>query len=439
MAVIRPFCAIRPAANLSSEIASLPYDVYSTEEARERTKDRPLSFLRIDRAEVNFPEGMDPYQADVYQKAHDLFWEEVHEGDYQKDQKPGLYLYELTMQGRVQTGLVALTSVDDYEKGIIKRHEDTLEAKENDRVRHIDIVNAQTGPVFLVNKKSQELKTLLEAQKTKEQLLFDFTTDQKVRQRGFAITDPTTIDQLKALYRELGSLYICDGHHRAAAAVKVCEKRRKYNPHYTGNEEFNYFLSVIFSEDEVKSLDYNRVFRSLNDLDRDEFLASLLFHCDIQPVLELGGMKQMEASDPKAAMDQKHHEFLENTVRPKEKGSFSLYVGGRWYLCKFHEDIRSNDPVEGLDVALLQKYVCQEILGIENPRTDPKIDYVGGIHGLEELENRCEKDCLAAIAMYPTSLSELMQVADLGRRMPPKSTWFEPKLLSGLFIHSLED
>lgn len=439
MAVIRPFRAIRPAENLASEIASLPYDVYSTEEARERTKGHPLSFLRIDKAEVNFPEGVDPYQADVYQKAHDLFWEEVHEGDYRQDPTPGFYIYELTMQGRTQTGLVALTSVDDYKNGVIKRHEDTLEAKENDRVRHVDIVNAQTGPVFLVNHKSQELKELLEGQKNPDQLLFDFTTDQGVRERGFAISDPSVIDRLKSIYADLGPLYICDGHHRAAAAVKVCEKRRKYNPNYTGEEEYNYFLSVIFSEDEVKSLDYNRVFRSLNDLEPDEFLASLLFHCDFQPVLELGGKKQMEAEDPKAAMDAKHHEFLETTVRPKEKGEFSVYIGGRWYLCRFHDDVRSDDPVEGLDVALLQKYVCREILDIENPRTDPRIDYVGGIHGLEELENRCEKDCVCAIAMYPTSLSELMQVADLGRRMPPKSTWFEPKLLSGLFIHSLED
>lgn len=439
MAVFQAFRGIRPAEKNASLIAELPYDVYNTAEARARVVDRPLSFLHIDRPEINFPEGMSPYTPEVYNRAHDILWEEIHAGDFIQDRDKCLYLYELTRNGRSQTGIVGLTSVDDYLNGVIKRNEETIERKENDRAHHIDIVNAETGLVYLVQRTNEEIRGIVAEAKTKENLLYNFITEDEVNHKVYRISDPATIQTLTDLYSQVPALYIADGHHRAAAAARVAEQRRKYNPGYTGQENYNYILSAVFMEDEVRCADYNRVVRDLNDLDTDEFLASILFYADFQPVLELGGMKQMEAIDSTTAMDEKHHEFLETTVRPQNKGEFSVYVGGRWYLCKFHDDVRNTDPVDGLDVSLLQKYIMEEILEIDDPRNDGSIDFVGGSRGLEELEIRCTEDSLAAFAMYPTSVQEMMKVADEGRLMPPKSTWFEPKLLSGLFIYPLED
>ncbi len=441
MAVFQAFRGIRPAEKNASLIAELPYDVYNTAEARARVVDRPLSFLHIDRPEINFPEGMSPYNPEVYNRAHDILWEEIHAGDFIQDRDKCLYLYELiiTRNGRSQTGIVGLTSVDDYLNGVIKRNEETIERKENDRAHHIDIVNAETGLVYLVQRTNEEIRRIVAEAKTKENLLYNFITEDEVNHKVYRISDPATIQTLTDLYSQVPALYIADGHHRAAAAVRVAEQRRKYNPGYTGQENYNYILSAVFMEDEVRCADYNRVVHDLNDLDTDEFLASILFYADFQPVLELGGMKQMEAMDSTTAMDEKHHEFLETTVRPQNKGEFSVYVGGRWYLCKFHDDVRNTDPVDGLDVSLLQKYIMEEILEIDDPRNDGSIDFVGGSRGLEELEIRCTEDSLAAFAMYPTSVQEMMKVADEGRLMPPKSTWFEPKLLSGLFIYPLED
>jgi uncharacterized protein (DUF1015 family) len=439
MAVFQAFRGIRPAEKNASLIAELPYDVYNTAEARARVVDRPLSFLHIDRPEINFPEGMSPYTPEVYNRAHDILWEEIHAGDFTQDRDKCLYLYELIRDGRSQTGIVGLTSVDDYLNGVIKRNEETIERKENDRAHHIDIVNAETGLVYLVQRTNEEIRGIVAEAKTKENLLYNFITEDEVNHKVYRISDPATIQTLTDLYSQVPALYIADGHHRAAGSVRVAEQRRKYNPGYTGQENYNYILSAVFMEDEVRCADYNRVVRDLNDLDTDEFLASILFYADFQPVLELGGMKQMEAMDSTTAMDEKHHEFLETTVRPQNKGEFSVYVGGRWYLCKFHDDVRNTDPVDGLDVSLLQKYIMEEILEIDDPRNDGSIDFVGGSRGLEELEIRCTEDSLAAFAMYPTSVQEMMKVADEGRLMPPKSTWFEPKLLSGLFIYPLED
>ena len=259
-----------------------------------------------------------------------------------------------------------------------------------------------------------------------------------IRHRVFKISSKEDLLTIEKTFSEVNEIYIADGHHRAASAVKVGLKRREAHPGYTGEEEFNYFLSVLFPDEELKILDYNRVVKDLNGLDYDEFLASLMFNCKVDPILELGGFAQRDASDPREAQAFKHHQFLESTVRPTKKGQFSVYVNERWYLCEFLPECNSTDPVEGLDVQKLQKYVLEPVLGISDPKRDPRIDFIGGIRGLEAVEDRCEVDCEAGFAMYPTSIDELFAVADAGRLMPPKSTWFEPKLRSGLFIHELD-
>lgn len=439
MAKIRPFRAIRPAEGYADRIAALPYDVYNTEEARAAVKDCPDSFLRIDRAEVNFERGTDPYSDEVYKKAHDLLWKMVDDGKFVREEADAYYLYELTMDGRVQTGIVSLASIDDYLNGVIKKHENTLEAKEEDRIRHVDTVNAQTGPIFLAYRADSVLRHIVSKTKTEEgSLLYDFKSLDGIRHRVFKISSREDLLTIEKTFSKVNEIYIADGHHRAASAVKVGLKRREAHPGYTGEEEFNYFLSVLFPDEELKILDYNRVVKDLNGLDYDEFLASLMFNCKVDPILELGGFAQRDASDPREAQAFKHHQFLESTVRPTKKGQFSVYVNERWYLCEFLPECNSTDPVEGLDVQKLQKYVLEPVLGISDPKRDPRIDFIGGIRGLEAVEDRCEVDCEAGFAMYPTSIDELFAVADAGRLMPPKSTWFEPKLRSGLFIHELD-
>ncbi len=440
MAIVKPFRAYRPAAGLAEEIAALPYDVYNSEEARLAVRNKPNSFLRIDRAEVNFERGTNPYSKEVYAKAHDLLHEMMEDGRFIQDDEEIYYIYELTMDGRVQTGIVALSSIDDYMNGVIKKHENTLEAKEQDRIRHIDTCDAQTGPIFLAYRAEDAIRHIVAQTKgnKEETMLYDFTSEDGVRHRVFAIRDKEQIATIRSTFSSIDSVYIADGHHRAASAVKVGLKRREEHPGYTGDEEFNFFLSVLFPDEELKILDYNRVVKDLNGLEPDEFLASILFSCKMDPILEFGGFAQRDASNPQEAQAFKHHQFLESTVRPQKKGQFAVYVAEHWYLCEFLPELMNDDPVDGLDVALLQKHILTPVLEIGDPRIDKRIDFVGGIRGIEALEERCELDCEVAFVMYPTSIQELFAVADAGRLMPPKSTWFEPKLRSGLFIHTLD-
>ena len=410
MAEIRPFPAIRPAKGKERDIAALPYDVYSRQEAREAVKGKPLSFLRIDRAETQLAEDTDIYDSCVYEKARELLWGMVESGDFIQDDTACYYLYELTMNGRSQTGIVACASVDDYLRNRIKKHENTRREKEEDRVRHVDICDAQTGPIFLACRSEQALKNLVEKEKQAESL-FDFMSEDGIRHRGWKIDGQKEIEAIRSAFDSMDALYIADGHHRAASAVRVGQKRRQEHPGYTGEEEFNYFLSVIFPEDELLILDYNRTVRDLNGLSPEEFLDRLR---NIFEIRKLPGAQH-----------------------PGNKGEITLFLENQWYLLILKPQYENSDPVDGLDVALLQNLVLEPILGIRDPKTDERIDFVGGIRGLSELERRVHTDMKAAFAMYPTSIRELFSVADAGRLMPPKSTWFEPKLRSGLFIHSL--
>ena len=414
MAEIRPFQAIRPSRERAAEIAALPYDVYNRREAEEIVKKNPLSFLRIDRAETNFDESVGVYDDIVYQKAHDLLWQMVEDGSFVRDEKPCYYIYELTMEGRVQTGIVACASIDDYEKNVIKRHESTRAEKEADRVRHIDTCNAQTGPIFLAYRGQEAIDEVVERTK-KGRPLYYFTAEDGITHRVFAIEDEADIETIHSRFAGLDSIYIADGHHRAASAVRVGQKRRKQHPGYTGEEEFNFFLSVLFPDHQLMIMPYNRVVKDLNGLSKESFYSRIARKFDV--------VKRQRTP-----------------LAPGKKGEFAMFLSQHWYLCRFcQEDLAQiTDPVEALDVSLLQNLLLEPILGITDPRTDERIDFVGGIRGLSELERRCRTDCRVAFAMYPTSIQELFSVADAGLLMPPKSTWFEPKLRSGLFIHELD-
>ena len=412
MADIRPFAAIRPAKEKAAHIAALPYDVYNTQEAREEIEREPESFLRIDRAETQFDTTIYAYDLRVYEKAHDILWGMVESGDFIRDDAPYYYIYELTMDGRVQTGIMACASIDDYQNNVIRKHEKTRTEKEQDRVCHVDICNAQTGPIFLAYRGRKVLRRIVEKNKEKP-AVNDFTSPDGVRHRVWIIDDAQDIETITSEFSEVHEIYIADGHHRTASAVRVGMKRRSEHPDYDGTEEFNYFMALLFPDAELKILDYNRVVKDLNGMSNEEFLAKVRETFAILPV-ERGRRK------------------------PHCAGEFSMYLDGQWYLCGIPKDkIPADDPVGSLDVSLLQNLLLHPILGIGDPKTDPRIGFVGGIRGLDELERRCRLDAKVAFAMYPTSIDQLFAVADAGLLMPPKSTWFEPKPRSGLFIHEI--
>ena len=413
MPKVTPFQGIRPTPALASHIAALPYDVYSRKEACEEVKKEPLSFLKIDRAETQFSDDISTYDPKVYQKACELLKEEIENGHFIKDETPCYYIYELIMDGRSQTGIVACSDIDDYLSGIIKKHENTREEKEIDRINHVDITNAHTGPIFLAYRSRSEINRIVESCKETLPVLYDFTSKDNITHKAWCISDDATIKELENLFAQIPCTYIADGHHRCASAVKVGLKRRAEHPDYTGDEEFNRFLSVLFPDDQLSILPYNRVVKDLNGYSEEDF------------------MKAVEAAGFHISCMKKE------PVSPKEKGSFGMFLNGNWYLLKADESLLSSDPVEGLDVSVLQNHLLAPILGIGDPRIDKRIDFVGGIRGLAELEKRVSEDMKIAFSMYPTSIDELLDVAEAGLLMPPKSTWFEPKLRSGLFIHSL--
>lgn len=411
MATINPFKAIRPSKDKAQRIAALPYDVYNREEARREVEREPLSFLRIDRAETQFPIGFDIYDEKVYQKARDILWEMVESGDFVADNQACYYIYELTMNGRVQDGLVACASIDDCRNGVIKEHEKTREEKERDRIRHVATCNAQTGPIYLAYRARTVINEIITAKK-QEEALYDFVSEDGIRHRVFRIDSSEEIEAIQNEFAEIDRIYIADGHHRAASAVKVGLKRRELNPNYDGTEEFNFFLSVLFADEQLMIMDYNRVVKDLNGYTPEQFLDKVSSVFDV-------------------TLDQStdHH--------PSCKGEFAMYLEGEWYRLIVKDEDKSTHPVEGLDVSILQNKLLTPILGIGDPRIDTRIDFVGGIRGLDELERRVAMDSKVAFAMYPTSIQELFDVADAGLLMPPKSTWFEPKLRSGLFIHEI--
>lgn len=413
MARIRPFVSIRPQRGKAASIAALPYDVYNREEATKEVEKNAESFLRIDRAETQFPISVDMYDDRVYQRAHDTLWNLVEDGTFIREDKKCYYIYELTMNGRVQTGIVACAAVDDYLNDTIKKHENTRAEKEVDRIRHVDACNAQTGPIFLAYR-SNDIINRIVAQTKEGEAEYDFTSEDGIRHRVFVIREDEDIAALEAAFAGIDSIYIADGHHRAASAVKVGLKRREAYQHCTGEEEFNYFLSVLFPDDQLMIMDYNRLIRDMNGYSFQGFYREIAKRFDVE---EITGAED---------------------VRPKERGSFSVYMEGHWLSCHIRpEDRRPDDPVADLDVSILQEKLLNPVLGIGDPKTDGRIDFVGGIRGTEELVRRCGEDCAVAFAMYPTSIEELFAVADAGLLMPPKSTWFEPKLRSGLFIHEI--
>ena len=418
MAQIKAFQAYRPRKELTSRIAALPYDVYNRREAKVEVEKEPYSFLKIDRAETQFADDTDIYAPEVYQKAHDLLWEMIEHGEFQKDAQESFYVYELTMKGRKQTGLVALASVDDYLNGVIMKHENTRVDKELDRIRHVDICNAQTGPIFLAYRKNETIKNIIAVAKQKEPI-FDFTAPDGISHRGWMISLPEDVAEIQKEFSEISKIYIADGHHRAASAVKVSLKRRaeamKRGEQSDSEHEYDSFLSVLFADEELYIMDYNRVVRDLNGETPESFLEKISGVCDIEKI-------------------DGHAEY-----HPLAKRNAGMYLAGNWYHLTFKQEFLSDDPVEGLDVSILQNEILSPVLGIQNPKIDERISFVGGIRGLKELENMVDECSGVAFSMYPTSMNELFAVADAGRLMPPKSTWFEPKLRSGLFIHSLDE
>ncbi len=412
MAQIRPFRAYRPRVGLEERIAALPYDVYSREEACEVVRRNPYSFLGIDRAETQFGEETDTYAPEVYEKARSMLREQIAEGRFVREESPCYYLYEQTMDGRSQTGIVACASIDDYQSNVIKKHENTREDKEQDRIRHVDVCNMQTGPIFLAYRANDTLRRIV-AETRKAEALYDFVSEDGVEHRVWVLSDPELVREVGDAFAKIPDLYIADGHHRCASAVKVGLKRRREHPDDTGEEEYNYFLSVLFPDEELHILDYNRVVRDLNGLTKEEFLAKVSENFRLTKVGE-------------------------TPFSPAEKGCFGMYLDGAWYSLAAKDEIKSADVVDGLDVSILQSWLLAPILGIGDPKTDKRIDFVGGIRGLKELERRAQTDMRVAFSLYPTSIQELFAVADAGRLMPPKSTWFEPKLRSGLFLHDLE-
>ncbi len=411
MAVIRPFAGIRPCQEKVSKIAALPYDVYNRAEAKAEVEKEPDSFLKIDRAETQFSDDVDTYALEVYQRAHDTLWEMVERGDFIREDSPCYYIYELTMDGRTQTGIVACASIDDYQNNVIKKHENTRAEKEADRIKHVDTCNAQTGPIFLAYRADQVISNVVAKVKTL-QPEYDFTSADGITHRVWVVGWEDDINTIQTAFADINEIYIADGHHRCASAVRVGQMRRAANPEYDGTEEFNYFLSVLFPDEELMILDYNRVVKDLNGYTPEEFLNK---------VKELFVVETVDAANRK----------------PQAAGTFSMYLDGAWYLCQIPADKIPEDPVKGLDVSLLQDLLLTPMLAIGDPKTDARIDFVGGIRGLDELERRCKTDAKVAFAMYPTSIAQLFDVADAGLLMPPKSTWFEPKLRSGIFIHEI--
>lgn len=410
MATIKAFECIRPNENVADRVAALPYDVYNREEACREVAREPLSFLAIDRAETQFDSSVDTYANEVYDKARQLLDERIADGTFITDTDKAYYVYELTMNGRVQTGIAACASIDDYQNNVIKKHENTRADKEQDRINHVDRCSAQTGPIFLAYRADAIIREEV-AKAKKKKPIYSFISPDGIRHQVYKIAEPESVNNIEKAFAGIDDIYIADGHHRAASAVKVGLKRREEHPDYTGKEEFNYFLAVLFPDEELMIMPYNRVVKDLNGYNTDEFIKKI---------------------SEKFEVEKKKTE-----VMPDKKAVFGMYLGGEWYKLTAKEEILSDDPVDGLDVAILQNNLLEPVLGIKDPKTDKRIDFVGGIRGLSELERRCHKDCVLAFSMYPTSIAELFLVADAKRLMPPKSTWFEPKLRSGLFIHRI--
>ncbi|HSE02242.1 MAG TPA: DUF1015 domain-containing protein [Burkholderiales bacterium] len=413
MSLIRPFAGLRPAAGRAAEVIAPPYDVLSSDEARARAVGKPWSFLHISKPEIDLPAGTDPYAPQVYAKAAENLGLMIRKGILSRDPAPCYYVYRLVMGKHVQTGLVAAASLAEYESNRIRKHEHTQTDKENDRVRQIDALNAQTGPVMVAYPDAPEVDAIL-ARCSAGSPDADATADGDVRHSLWVVRDAGTQARLTRAFDSLPALYIADGHHRSAAASRVAAARRTANPRHTGEESYNWFLTVIFPHDQLQILDYNRVVAGLNGLDVEAFLARLRqsFSVEMSPT----------------------------PVKPARPAEFGLYLAGQWYRLAIHGNlIPADDPVARLDARLLSDHLLGPVLGIKDLRNDRRIDYIGGIRGLRELEKRVDSgEMTAAFSLFPTSMEDTMAVAEARKVMPTKSTWFEPKLADGLVSHVLD-
>jgi len=413
MAIFRPFKAFRPKPEFASEVASKPYDVLNSEEAREEVKGHPLSFLHVGKPEIDLDPALDTHDASVYEKGRDNLKKLISDKVLVQDSEPYFYIYAQTMNGRTQYGLVGCASVDDYWKDVIKKHEKTRKDKEEDRCNHVRVTNAHSGPIFLTYRDNKQINKIVDnfIINAPEN---DFVSEDGIRHQSWVIKDKETNNIIQRVLGGIDNFYVADGHHRSAAAGIVGRERQQANPHHTGNEEYNFFLAVLFPAEQLYIMDYNRVVKNLNGNTEAEFFTKLAENYTITEV---------------AAQ-----------YKPTQKGEIGLYMDKKWYKLNAGANILAiKDPVDSLDVAVLQKYVLTPILGIDDPRTSKDIDFIGGIRGLNELERRVDSgEMKLAFAMFPTSIHELMSIADAGKIMPPKSTWFEPKLRDGMFVHFLD-
>jgi uncharacterized protein (DUF1015 family) len=407
---------VRPLPEYAAQVAALPYDVMNSDEARVMVAGKPYSFLHVDKAEIDLPKETDLYSAEVYLKAKSNLEQLISDGVCVQDDKPHIYIYRQIMNGRSQTGLVGCAGVDDYLSNNIKKHELTRADKEADRTNHVDICDANTGPIFLIYRANESITAMVEQYKAQQNPVYDFTTDDGIQNTVWVVEDTTLIGAISSEFARTEYLYIADGHHRAASAISVSKKRRTANPGFTGEEEYNRFLAVLFPENELEIMDYNRLIKDLNGLDFDAF---------VKGVEEKFVVEDADPGQP---------------YKPAKKHTFGMFYAGKWYkLTAKDGTFDDSDPVNCLDVSILQNNLISPVLGIDDPRTDKRIDFVGGIRGLNELERRAQTDMVLAFSMFPTTIDELMAIADADKIMPPKSTWFEPKLLSGLFVHKLSD
>ena len=416
MAIFKPFKAIRPLPDKAAAIASLPYDVMDSDEARHEVAKHPLSYIHVEKPEVDLPPEIDLYDPRVYAKARENLDSYVTRGLMRQDDKPMYYIYRQTMDGRHQTGLVGLTSVDEYMNGVIKKHELTRADKEADRIRHVDACDAHASPVFFTYRHQDAIDAVVNKVMSAKAPEYDFVSDDGIGHTLWLMDDPADIAAIGEAFGKLDYLYVADGHHRTASAAKVGLLRREQHPDYTGDEEFNFFMAVIFPDNQLRIFDYNRVVKDLNGLSPDEFLTRVEEHFTLTAM------------------------YVNGPYRPEKTHEVGMYLSNTWFrLVPRPGTWDAANPVASLDVSILQSNLLHPILGIGDPRRDKRIDFVGGIRGLEELQRRVDsgRDAVA-FAMYPTSMDELIAIADAGEIMPPKSTWFEPKLRSGLFIHPLQ-
>lgn len=415
MAIIKPFKAYRPVRKLASKIAALPYDVMNTEEAREMVEGNEYSFLHVDRGEVNFPGKVNIYSEEVYKKSRKVLDEMIENKYYIQDENQCFYIYRQTMKGKSQVGLVMCASVDDYINNVIKKHEKTRADKECDRINHVDYCDAHTGPIFLTYRENHDISKIID-ESIKENPVYDFISEDGNGHTVWIINDEEKINKLTGLFKDVKYMYIADGHHRTKSAVEVCLKRRRENPNYNGTEGFNYFLAIAYPDNELEVLDYNRTVKDLNDLSKDEFFKAVEEKFIVEKALN------------------------NERFKPDSKHTFGMYIDEEWFKLEAKNGtFDENDPTARLDVSILQNNLLSPILGIDDPTKSDRIEFIGGVRGLKELEKRANNDMRVSFAMYATTIEDIMSIADAGKIMPPKSTWFEPKPRSGLFVHRLTE